>query len=162
MTEAAADIPAPSQENSARQTWMAVLARASEVELEQALADLESQPVYRFLRHPEIGLMMMRGRAGGSGQPFNLGETTVARASVKIVEGPAAGQVGHAYIRGRNLKLAEMAAVFDALLQAPDHTDILTARLIAPLRLRQEARKQARVAQSAPTKVDFFTMSRER
>ncbi|MBC7801444.1 MAG: phosphonate C-P lyase system protein PhnG, partial [Gemmatimonadaceae bacterium] len=55
---------------------MAVLARATAKELTEA-AD-GRLPAYTRLRGPEAGLVMLQGRAGGTGQPFNLGEASVA------------------------------------------------------------------------------------
>ena len=43
---------------------------------------------------------MLRGRIGGDGAPFNLGEASVTRAAVQI----ASGEVGIAYILGRDEK----------------------------------------------------------
>ncbi len=96
-----------------RQDWMAVLARASAAELEAASAGL--LPGYTVLRGPELGLVMLRGRAGGSGAAFNLGEATSVRCTVRS----EAGLVGHAYCLGRELRRAELAAAIDAGLQDP-------------------------------------------
>ena len=44
-----------------------------------------AEPVdYVELRAAETGLVMLRGRIGGDGDPFNLGEATVTRAAVQI------------------------------------------------------------------------------
>ena len=71
-------------------------------------------PGYTFVRKPEVGLVMVRGRAGGTGMQFNVGELPVARCSVRLDD----GTVGHAYVGGRSLRHAEIAAVLDALLQS--------------------------------------------
>ena len=47
-------------------------------------------PRYEELRTAETGLVMLRGRIGGDGAPFNLGEATVTRAAVRL----ASGEVG--------------------------------------------------------------------
>ena len=94
-----------------RKFWMGTLARTNAKQLRQALANLDLAPEYDYLRSPEIGMTMVRGRAGGKGQQFNLGEMTVTRCSVKIQE----GFVGHGYVAGRDKIHAELAAVFDAL-----------------------------------------------
>ena len=39
------------------------------------------------LRRPEKGLAMLRGRIGGEGAPFNIGEATVTRAAVQLEDG---------------------------------------------------------------------------
>ena len=99
----------------ARRRWMAALAKAAPGALERAWADLADRPEYGFLRRPEIGSAMVRGRAGGNGRRFNLGEMTVTRCSVRLADGTA----GHAYVAGRDKRHAELAAVFDALMQDP-------------------------------------------
>jgi alpha-D-ribose 1-methylphosphonate 5-triphosphate synthase subunit PhnG len=64
------------------------------------------------------------------------------------------------YALGRDKRRAELAALFDALLQDPQHHDNLQRDLIAPLARAQaqaQARKQHEVAGS---KVEFFTFVR--
>ena len=108
----------PDQPNAARRRWMAVLARADIDELGDRLGAL---PPYRVLRGPEAGLVMVRGRTGGGGAPFNLGEMTTTRCTVRT----DTGFVGHAYVAGRNERLAQLAALADALLQDPIQQDRL-------------------------------------
>ena len=110
-----------------RQRWMAVLARADAATLRRLLGAWGSLPAYTRLRGPETGLVMVRGRAGGGGAPFNLGEMTVTRCTVRLED----GLVGHAYVAGRDEEQAELAAVADALLQDPAQTDGLQAQVIA-------------------------------
>ena len=62
---------------------MAALANATFEDL-QALALREPLPDYVALRAPETGLVMVRGRIGGTGAPFNVGEMTVTRCSVPV------------------------------------------------------------------------------
>lgn len=135
---------------------MSVLATAAPGDLEQAWERLETQPPYTYVRKPEVGLVMVRGRAGGTGLRFNLGELPVARCSVRLDD----GTVGHAYVGGRSLRHAEIAAVFDALLQSGERGPGLAAEVVAPLGDRREARRRAAVARSAPTRVEFFTLVR--
>lgn len=71
------------REQSPRQRWMAVLARASAAELapfESALRDC----AYQLIRPAEIGMTLVRGRMGGTGAPFNLGEMSVTRCVVRL------------------------------------------------------------------------------
>ena len=56
-----------------RAQWMALLARAPLGLLESALHVHATRPA-RWLRAPETGLMMVQGRAGGTGERFNLGQ----------------------------------------------------------------------------------------
>ena len=109
---------------------------------------------YRRLRGPESGLLMVRGRAGGGGAKFNLGEMTVTRCTVRT----EAGQVGHAYVAGRDARQAELAAVFDALLQDPARRDALRAGVIAELAAVQAAARADVAQKAAATKVQFFAM----
>jgi alpha-D-ribose 1-methylphosphonate 5-triphosphate synthase subunit PhnG len=46
------------------------------------------------------------------------------------------------------------------LLQSDDHADGAEANVIAPLRERLIARRNARAAEAAATRVDFYTMVR--
>ena len=67
---------------------------------------------------------MARGRPGGDGAPFNLGEMTVTRCTVRLED----GTVGHAYVAGRDMRQAELAAVLDAVLQGPARRGAMMAR----------------------------------
>ena len=141
----------PDQPHAARRRWMAVLARADADELGDRLGAL---PPYRVLRGPEAGLVMVRGRAGGGGAPFNLGEMTTTRCTVRT----EAGFVGHAYVAGRNERQAELAALADALLQDPLRQTALLEDVIEKLAAAQQARRDAVAAKAAATRVQFFAM----
>jgi alpha-D-ribose 1-methylphosphonate 5-triphosphate synthase subunit PhnG len=134
---------------------MAALANATFEHL-QALALREPLPDHVALRAPETGLVMVRGRIGGTGAPFNVGEMTVTRCSVRLAD----GTIGHGYLAGRNGDHARLAAILDAMLQHPDHGLALFDRVIVPLEMRRDVRLRDRSAKSAATKVDFFTMVR--
>lgn len=140
----------------ARKRWMGVLARAGTDQLKAALADLDKQPEYEYLRPPEIGMTMVRGRAGGKGEQFNLGEMTMTRCSIKMNN----GHVGHGYIAGRDKPHAELAAIFDALLQSSKHGQTLLAKVIDPIESELKNNRQNQAAKIAATKVNFFTMVR--
>jgi alpha-D-ribose 1-methylphosphonate 5-triphosphate synthase subunit PhnG len=152
---AAAPQNAPSEApDHARRHWMSVLARAAADELETCLAEHGGTPAYQRLRGPESGLVMVRGRAGGGGAPFNLGEMTVTRCTVRT----AAGQVGHAYVAGRDSRQAELAAVLDALLQDPARGTALRDGVITKLAAGQAAARTEVAQKAAATKVQFFAM----
>lgn len=140
----------------ARQDWMSVLAKALPHEIEDVFADLGETPIYAFLRRPETGMVMIRGRAGGTGERFNMGEMTVTRCVVQAED----GAVGHGYVAGRNTRHAELAALFDAMLQDEDRREGLLRRVVEPLRAAQAARRRTASAKAAATRVDFFTMVR--
>jgi len=140
--------------HASRARWMRVLARATREELEAAWANLAEPPEYEMLRRPEIGLVMVRGRAGGTGNPFNFGEMTVTRCAVRLSD----GTTGHCYAAGRDRRKVELAAVFDALLQSGNRS--LDANVVGPLSLRQAAERALVSRKAAATKVEFFTMVR--
>jgi alpha-D-ribose 1-methylphosphonate 5-triphosphate synthase subunit PhnG len=139
-----------------RARWIAALAQAEPAAIEAAWRRRLSRPAYRRLRGPETGLVMVRGRAGGTGAPFNLGEMTVTRCSVELGD----GRIGHAWVAGRDERHAEVAAVFDALLQDDTERAALEAEVIAPLLAARAARDREARARVAPTRVEFFTMVR--
>ena len=135
---------------------MSVLAQAPVGEIEAHWRAVANPPPYRMLRWPETGLVMVRGRAGGTGTRFNLGEMTVTRCAVQI-EG---GAVGIAYVRGRDRRHAELVALLDALLQDPARCEALDRAVLTPLAAAQAARRHAAAERVAPSRVEFFTMVR--
>jgi alpha-D-ribose 1-methylphosphonate 5-triphosphate synthase subunit PhnG len=145
----------PAPETAARQRWMSVLARASADAIAAQLEAAPALPPSTVLRGPESGLVMMRGRAGGGGSPFNLGEMSVTRCTVRN----AAGFVGHAYVQGRDQRQARLAAELDAALQDPTHHAALEQAVIAPLAAAQQAARDEAAAKAAATRVQFFTMA---
>lgn len=140
-----------------RRHWMAVLARAGATEIADLLAPLPALPSFEHLRAPETGLVMVRGRAGGDGAPFNLGEMTVTRCAVRLGE-----TVGHAYVAGRDKRQAELAALLDAALQDPARRPTLMDAVIGPLATRQQAAREAEARRAAATRVDFLAMQTTR
>jgi alpha-D-ribose 1-methylphosphonate 5-triphosphate synthase subunit PhnG len=141
--------------NAARARWMGILARATRKELETAWNELAERPSYDMLRRPETGLVMVRGRAGGTGNPFNLGEMTVTRCAVRLSD----GTTGSSYAAGRDLRKAELAAVFDALMQTGERLRV-EGGVIAPIARRQQVDRDLKSRKAAATKVEFFTMVR--
>lgn len=139
-----------------RRLWISLFAKADTAELEGAWGALSDRPDYVFLRRPETGLVMVRGRAGGSGDPFNMGEMTVTRCSVQLPD----GAVGHGYVAGRDRRHAELAAVFDALMQDEAHRPGLEDGLAASIAARVAAGRRDAAARTAATRVDFFTLVR--
>lgn len=138
-----------------RKAWMGLLAKATDGRVSDLLDAVMTRPVFTWLRAPEVGSTMVRGRAGGTGAPFNLGEMTVTRCALTL----ETGEVGHAYIQGRRRRDAEAAALVDALMQTDAACD-LQKKVLEPLQAEQVAAKTSRAAKAAATKVDFFTMVR--
>ena len=138
-----------------RQNWMRILALAPWQDL-AALARHYMETEHRLLRPPETGLVMLQGRMGGSGSPFNLGETTVTRCSVAL----PTKMEGHAFVMGRNSEQARLAALCDALLQVPSLHDEIHAKVIEPLERAIAERSLQKRAKAGATKVEFFTLVR--
>ncbi|WP_458149128.1 phosphonate C-P lyase system protein PhnG [Bradyrhizobium sp. UFLA05-109] len=134
---------------------MAVLAHAEPGDIANRLSTIVL-PRHDDLRAPENGLVMLRGRVGGDGAPFNLGEATVSRAAVQL----ASGEVGFGYTLGRDGEKARLIALCDALVQTEEFGAVVEREVIAPLRADLHARQAQRAAQTAATKVDFYTMVR--
>ncbi len=134
---------------------MAVLAHTDVSEIAQRLTPLQL-PSHDNLREPENGLVMVRGRVGGDGAPFNLGEATVSRAAVRL----ATGEVGFGYTLGRDRKKAELIALCDALIQTDDHAEVIETQVVAPLLARMIGERRRKAEETAATRVDFYTLVR--
>ena len=80
-----------------RKAAMAVLAHADAAAIAGHLGTI-AVPAHENLREPENGIVMVRGRIGGDGAAFNLGEATVSRAAVRL----STGEVGFGYVLGRD------------------------------------------------------------
>ena len=148
-----AELPKP---RTARQDWMAVLARASALQLEQILERAGGPPPFVIMKPAETGTLMLEGRAGGSGRRFNAGEATVTRCVVRL----ASGTLGYAYVLGTDRKKALAAAVLDGLLQCPNTGPALATTAIAPLAAAQRQAREIASRKAAATKVEFFTLVR--
>ena len=138
-----------------RKAAMAVLAHSDAAGIAECLGAIVV-PAHEHLREPENGLVMVRGRIGGDGAPFNLGEATVSRAAVRL----ATGEVGFGYTLGRDLDKARMIALCDAMVQSRELADAVEVNVLAPLRAAMDARRSRRSAEAAATRVDFYTMVR--
>jgi alpha-D-ribose 1-methylphosphonate 5-triphosphate synthase subunit PhnG len=143
-------------ETAARRRSMGLMARAAPAELAGPLAACWPDHHARDLKLVETGLVMLRGRIGGDGAPFNLGEATVTRA---IVELPT-GERGYGHVLGRDGAHARAAAVLDALWQIPLEREAIEKRVLRPIEARLEAERARASAETAATRVDFFTLVR--
>jgi len=143
-------------ETDARRRAMNLFAIASKGDLSAGIEAVGGAPDWQYLRPPEIGLVMVRGRIGGGGAPFNLGEVTVTRCAIALQDGP----VGTAYVMGRDKEKARLAAICDALWQTPAHRPRIEADLLAPVAASQADKDRTRAAETQATRVDFFTMVR--
>ncbi|WP_041787356.1 phosphonate C-P lyase system protein PhnG [Rhodomicrobium vannielii] len=142
-------------ETAMRRAAMATFAAAETAELRVALESMGSTDAVE-IRKPETGLVMVRGRIGGDGAPFNVGEATVTRCVVRI----ASGETGFSYILGRDHEKARLAALCDALWQNRDRRAEIETLIIAPVRQRLAREREEARAKTDATRVDFFTLVR--
>lgn len=145
----------PSSPVSDRRQRLALLARATRDELAAAWAALPVPPAITDIRPAEAGMIMVQGRTGGDGAPFNLGEATVSRAAVRLGE----TIIGLSYALGRDIAKARLAAAFDALAQTPEGSAPV-ATLLARIAARLAAERDEKARRAAATRVDFFTLVR--
>ena len=145
----------PDSKQGQRKAAMTVLAHSAAADIAGRLAAI-AVPAHENLREPENGLGMMRGRIGGVDAPFNLGEATVSRAAVRL----ATGEVGFGYTLGRDAHKAQMIALCDAMVQSAELSGEVEAKVIAPLRVAMNAERARKAAETAATRVDFYTMVR--
>jgi alpha-D-ribose 1-methylphosphonate 5-triphosphate synthase subunit PhnG len=141
---------------SRRQAVMAVLAEGTTAEIARLLAHVGSLPIHREIRKAESGLVMLRGRIGGDGAPFNVGEATVSRSTVHL----ESGEVGFGYVLGREHDKARLIAFCDALMQRGEFQDRVEQLVVGPIKKRIDAARQVRAEQAAATKVEFYTLVR--
>lgn len=144
------------EESVRRKSAMALLARAPAGRLLELFRSAGLPTDATPVRGPETGLVTVRGRIGGGGAPFNLGEATVTRATVRL----AGGEIGHSYALGRDAEKARLAAVIDALLQTETHRSVVESCVLSPLGDEFAAADRLRDEETAATRVEFFTMVR--
>ena len=147
---------AQASSNPLRKHWLAVLARAGRPELEAACLLFGDLPAQAHVRPSEVGMVMLRGRIGGTGDAFNLGEASVTRCALRI----GTGALGVGYALGRDRRKAELIAIFDALLQDPVHHADIMRELVDRLAGQQAAQREAVSRAAAASKVEFFTFVR--
>ena len=136
-----------------RKAVMAVLAHAATADIAGRLGTV-AVPAHEDLREPENGLVMVRGRVGGDGAPFNLGEATVSRAAVRL----STGEVGFGYTLGRDREKARLIALCDAMVQSAELAGAIETKVVAPLRAAMIERRNGKAAETAATRVDFYTL----
>jgi alpha-D-ribose 1-methylphosphonate 5-triphosphate synthase subunit PhnG len=139
-----------------RQQLMRCCTIATDAEMAAALRAFPSIGNVTAVRRPETGLVMMRGKIGGDGAPFNVGEATVTRAVVKL----QGGEIGYSYLLGRSSDRAWNAAIIDALGQSPDRRAQLDEIFIGPVMARTAGEKTQKHIETEATRVDFFTLVR--
>lgn len=139
-----------------REYWLSVMAKASADRVKALYDSLPEHPTWTTIRPAETGMVMVRGRVGGDGNRFNMGEMTMTRGAVRL----ANGVTGLGYVQGRSRRQAELTAVLDAMLQSPETNALISTRIIEPLAREQRDARDIRARKAAATKVEFFTMVR--
>ena len=137
-----------------RPEWIPIFSKTSEDLLKNSLDHINFKENYDVLLGPEVGSIMIQGRAGGTGDKFNLGEATLTKCIVKFQE-----KTGYSYHLGRNLIKSEYGAILDALMQIESYHSKL---LMYVKEFQEEIQKEKTkiIAGSSESKVDFFTMVR--
>jgi alpha-D-ribose 1-methylphosphonate 5-triphosphate synthase subunit PhnG len=147
-----------------RTGWISLLNRAPRAALMRHWQALQLDPAYDWIRKPEFGLVMLRGRVGGVGAKFNLGEATVTRCALKLrstePDSRDATIVGLGMALGRDAERVRTAALLDALLQDQVRFDDILNRVLRPLEQAVQDERESRAGAAAATKVEFFTMVR--
>ena len=141
--------------DKARQQRLATMALADGAALAAAWDALADPPAFDVVRGPETGLVMLRGRIGGGGAPFNAGEAAMTRCVVQLAD----GAVGFGHVLGRDGAHAKAIALLDALAQNPARTAEVDA-ILAPFAEARATADAERAAEVAATRVEFFTMAR--
>ncbi|MGY9049116.1 hypothetical protein P775_19160 [Puniceibacterium antarcticum] len=138
-----------------RAEWMGLLARSAPDTLTACLAGLGEMPKHSWLRAPEAGSVMVQGRTGGVGAPFNLGEVTATRCALRLED----GREGHAFVQGRSRDHATRAALVDALMQGTD-ADVVRQSVLEPLATEEAAHRDIIARKAEATRVNFETLVR--
>jgi alpha-D-ribose 1-methylphosphonate 5-triphosphate synthase subunit PhnG len=152
--ESDASAAGESAAQAGRRAIMSVCTAARREELSAVVAATAPALAAADLRPIESGLVMLRGRMGGDGRPFNLGEATVTRAAIVLAD----GRTGFAWQLGRDREKARAAAIIDALWQGEERDAI--ERALTPVRARIAEAAAGAARRTAATRVNFFTMVR--
>ena len=148
-------------DSSRRQSWLRALAHAPEPLLADAARRATESLQVRWLREPETGLVMLRGRIGNQGDRYNVGEATVCRA-VARVEGPdGTVTLGVGYVLGRSADRARRVALIDAALQQPTLHVHLVEHVLAPLQGAVESAWANQASEAETSRVRFYTLQPE-
>ncbi len=144
-----------------RKSWLRALALATGEELSAAWALVDEAPSFEVLKGPEVGLAMARGRTGGTGAAFNVGEVSVTRCVVSATDQSTGSNLhGVGFVTGRDTERALLVARLDALFQDSAQGAKARAAVLAHLDNALAERRATQAARTAATRVDFFTMQR--
>ena len=139
-----------------RRDLMRACTHASGAELAAAISRISYSGTIDVIRQPECGLVMLRGRIGGSGSAFNVGEASVTRAAIQLEDGTR----GVSYLLGRSTERARSAAILDGLVQRSEFRDVIRTGFVEPILRRAGEASRRRAEEASATRVDFFTLVR--
>ena len=139
-----------------RKTWIALLGNADPMDLEAARKALGDEVDITHVVKPETGMIMIQAKADGSNSRFNLGEITVSRCVLEVKK----IYMGTSWVMGSDLRHAELAALFDGMLQDPATHEKLAETLIKELKIKQTAKNERLAQDASDTRVEFFTLKR--
>jgi alpha-D-ribose 1-methylphosphonate 5-triphosphate synthase subunit PhnG len=139
-----------------RKSALSVLSKSSLDSIVEQWSALGINPAFNFLKTPEVGMVMVRGQAGGDGQTFNVGEMTVTRCVVQL----HSKEIGYGYTAGRNIDKSKIIALIDACFQVSIFEKNIEDRIINPLRVSIEEKQEHQKNKIETSTVDFFTMIR--
>lgn len=147
-------------QSSARKRWLELLASSPAADLDALMEGL-NRPAYQWLRKPQVGLYMLRGRVGGDGDSFNLGEVPVTRCVLRVDASAQQAIIGLGYTLGRSPRHATLCAIADAMLQDADYAEQVRADVLLPLELARAQRERQADDAARATRVEFYTVARE-
>ncbi|MFC0178603.1 phosphonate C-P lyase system protein PhnG [Thorsellia kenyensis] len=139
-----------------RQILMGLLAKSPFEVIDNLWTTLNLTPNYELFRAPEIGLVQLQGKMGGTGNRFYVGDATITRAVVLIEN----KYYGYSYIMGRDKKKAQLCALIDGLMQINEYQITIEEKLLLPLLKLLETQKNEKNKATEATRVDFFTLVR--
>jgi alpha-D-ribose 1-methylphosphonate 5-triphosphate synthase subunit PhnG len=145
------------KQNTPRHRMFSVLASATAADLHAGVATFGDLGHIVDLKPAETGLVMLRGRIGGDGAPFNVGEATITKAVVRL----AGGEIGYGFRLGRDVAATRAAAILDALWQSPGTRERIETTVLGPISAHVEATRAEASTETAGTRVNFFTLARE-
>ena len=150
-------------DNNHRKRWLSLLAQADIQSLENVCVGLGEwmNVPFQWIRPPETVLVMVRGRIGGSGSKFNVGELSITRCAIRLDVSSSTQSMGMGWVKGKNPRHAEMVARLDALLQIPDYFEKIMATVIEPIAAEIAQKNDQMAKKTASTKVDFYTLARQ-
>lgn len=146
------------QGDALRRRWLSVLVHAPRAALAEHAARTLAGHHFDILRTPETGLVMLRGRIGGDGDRFNLGEATLTRCVVRLRGADGTPSLGVGYRLGRDSERVRWIAQFDALLQLRMHQADVLRGVIEPLEALVAAERAAAAARTATSRVHFLEL----